>query len=181
MLRNGLQVLDGQGVCGWIVDVRGNTGGNMWPMLTGLDPLLGAAPFGSFVAPSAPSGLWVRYRGEIRPGPRSDRRAPFFPLRGAALPVALLLDGRTASAGEMTAIALIGRQGVRTFGAATAGYTTANEPFELPDGAEIALTSAFVRDRAGRDYRDTIVPDEPAPDALAAARRWLAEQPSCRR
>jgi hypothetical protein len=63
----------------------------------------------------------------------------------------------------MTAIALIGRQGVRTFGAATAGYTTANEPFELPDGAEIALTSAFVRDRAGRDYRDTIVPTSRRP------------------
>jgi hypothetical protein len=86
MLRNGLQVLDGQSVCGWIVDVRGNTGGNMWPMLTGLDPLLGAAPFGSFVAPSAPSGLWVRYRGEIRPGPRSDRRAPFFPLAAQPCP-----------------------------------------------------------------------------------------------
>src|SRR5690348_5042975 len=26
---------------GWVVDLRGNVGGNMWPMLAGIGPLLG--------------------------------------------------------------------------------------------------------------------------------------------
>lgn len=29
-----------RGTCGWIIDLRGNTGGNMYPMLSGLAPLL---------------------------------------------------------------------------------------------------------------------------------------------
>ena len=50
-LREALLSYDRQGVCGWIVDLRGNGGGNMWPMLKGLDPLLGEGPFGSFRDP----------------------------------------------------------------------------------------------------------------------------------
>jgi hypothetical protein len=176
-LRQALETLDSHGICGWIVDLRGNGGGNMWPMLTGLDPLLGPAPFGSFVSPGAEAAPWVRYRGQIRPGPRSDREAPFFALRAADRPVAILIDGVTSSSGEMTAIAFIGRPRARTFGATSRGYTTANHLEELPDGAAIAVTSAFVRDRRGRDYRTTVEPDEPAADAQAAALRWLAAQP----
>ncbi len=32
--------------CGWVVDLRSNTGGNMWPMLAGLKPFLGGAGLG---------------------------------------------------------------------------------------------------------------------------------------
>ena len=39
--------------CGWIVDLRGNTGGNMWPMLAGLKPFLGDEPLGTFVSREA--------------------------------------------------------------------------------------------------------------------------------
>lgn len=35
--------------CGWIVDLRGNGGGNMWPMLAGIGPLLGTEEPGSFI------------------------------------------------------------------------------------------------------------------------------------
>src|SRR5262249_43486790 len=34
--------------CGWIIDLRQNTGGNMWPMLAGLRPFLGSAELGAF-------------------------------------------------------------------------------------------------------------------------------------
>jgi carboxyl-terminal processing protease len=33
--------LDLKNPCGWIVDLRKNIGGNMWPMLAGLGPILG--------------------------------------------------------------------------------------------------------------------------------------------
>ncbi len=35
--------LASKGPCGWIVDLRGNGGGNMWPMLAGVGPILGEA------------------------------------------------------------------------------------------------------------------------------------------
>jgi hypothetical protein len=44
--------------CGWVLDLRPNTGGNMWPMLAGLKPFLGDAPLGTFESPSGSSPPW---------------------------------------------------------------------------------------------------------------------------
>jgi len=40
-MRSALAQLDRAGACGYVVDLCGNPGGNMWPMLLGLQPLLG--------------------------------------------------------------------------------------------------------------------------------------------
>lgn len=176
-LRTALQALDRHGVCGWVVDLRGNSGGNMWPMLSGLDPLLGAAPFGSFITASGEIQNWVRASGEIQPAAASDREAPYLRLRGSALPVAVLIDTATASAGEMTATSLIGRAGVRSFGHPSNGLITGTSSHDLGQGASLIIASARVRDRTGQVYREKLLPDEPAADAEAAALRWLAGQP----
>ena len=62
-LRAGLEELDKAPLCGWIVDLRNDTGGDMWPMLNGIDPLLGAAPFGFFMSANRPNRLWQRADG----------------------------------------------------------------------------------------------------------------------
>jgi hypothetical protein len=180
-LSEALLSFDRQGVCGWIVDLRGNGGGNMWPMLKGLDALLGEGPFGSFHNPKGKLSYWVRTGLDIHPADTARNGRPAFALKNAAAPLAVLLGPRTASSGEMTAIALIGRPGVRTFGAASAGYSTANRTFHLPDGAWLIITGAYARDRSGREYKGAIVPDEPtaADTAEAAAVRWLSSQ-GCR-
>ena len=49
-VRRILTDLSSQNPKGWIIDLRGNTGGNMWPMLTGIGPILGDGAVGSFVA-----------------------------------------------------------------------------------------------------------------------------------
>jgi hypothetical protein len=40
-LQEILAELDQSHPAGWVVDLRGNVGGNMWPMLAGIGPLLG--------------------------------------------------------------------------------------------------------------------------------------------
>src|SRR5262245_24515826 len=35
---------DRDGLIGWVVDLRGNGGGDMWPMIAGLGPVLGSGP-----------------------------------------------------------------------------------------------------------------------------------------
>jgi carboxyl-terminal processing protease len=40
VLHSGISAMSRSGVCGWIVDLRSNTGGNMWPMIVGIGPLL---------------------------------------------------------------------------------------------------------------------------------------------
>jgi C-terminal processing protease CtpA/Prc len=45
-------------VVGWIVDLRGNSGGNMWPMVAGIGPILGEGIIGHFVNSR---DLWVAW------------------------------------------------------------------------------------------------------------------------
>ena len=43
---------DAPDLVGWIVDLRGNGGGNMWPMIAGIGPVLGEGVAGFFVPPA---------------------------------------------------------------------------------------------------------------------------------
>jgi carboxyl-terminal processing protease len=165
-LQSLLTQLDGFPLCGWIVDLRSNGGGNMWPMLGGLGPLLGTPPFGYFVDRKGNVAPWDFLEG-----------TPQVSLRQADLPVAVLIGSQTASSGEMTALSLIGRANVRTFGKATAGLTTGNVTRPMPDGALLVVTSTYVQDRTGKDYQGSIEPDVAVETSRAqkSAVLWLEE------
>lgn len=183
-----LAALDRHASCGWIVDLRANTGGNMWPMLAGIGPLLAAEVVGSF--DRDPSGEAWRYRagrswlGNATPPARAagwGSGAPT-PLAHAEAPVAILIGRRTGSSGEMTLLAFLGRPGVRTFGDSTAGFTSANVGVPLRDGATMLVTTSYPRDRLGRSYPLRVAPDEPVTTSAATVARaaaWLRRQRSC--
>lgn len=194
-LRTQLVTLDSTGVCGWIVDLRENTGGNMWPMLAGVGPLLGAEMVGSFT--DGPPGAGWRYRdgrswlGDSTPPaePLGWGSTPPRQLEHAEAPVALLVGKETASSGEMVLLAFLGRPNVRSFGDSTAGFASANKSVPLRDGATLVVTSSYPRDRLGRTYPLRIAPDEFVPPSdsagrdasLRRARAWLRRQPTCAR
>jgi carboxyl-terminal processing protease len=150
------------GACGWIVDLRGHGGGDMWPGMRGLAPLLGPGPHGTFVSAKGRTPWPV---------------LPAAPSRSTA-PIAVLVGPRTGSSGEMITIAFEGRPLTRFFGEPTAGLTTANSARPLSDGAVLAVTSAYVEDRTGHRYDGPILPDETAPgqEAQARALAWLKAQ-----
>jgi len=152
--------------CGWIIDLRHNGGGNMWPMLAALRPFLGDAPLGSFSGPTTKAPHWYANAVVKLSPPRSLRSL-------AKAKVAVLTAPRTASSGEAVTVAFRGRPSTRSFGEPTRGLSTANAGFPLPDGATIQLTTAIYVDRTGTRYGDKIEPDEQAEDALAAATTWL--------
>lgn len=170
--------LRARGACGWIVDLRNNGGGNMWPMINGLEALLGGGPFGAFGQTSGPDNYWVRTQSAIRAD--AAGQPPFTGSPGALAgdPVAVLLGPRTASSGEMTAIAFRGRPNTRFFGTSTAGLTTANAPFPLSDGSWLLITTSRVHDGAGNLIEGPLVPDETTDpeDALGVAVAWLRRQ-----
>ena len=85
---------------------------------------------------------------------------------------------------EAVAIAFHGRAQTRFFGQQTAGKSTAVQPFQLSDGAQIYLTTAVDADRAGKVFPDGLAPDQvlptvstlpqPGNDAVIdAAQTWL--------
>jgi carboxyl-terminal processing protease len=164
-----VKAADAGKACGWVIDLRGHGGGDMWPGMRGLAPLLGEGPPGAFVG-KAGRKPWPATSATIR-----------LALSHPDAPVAVLLGPRTASAGEMIAIGFVGRPNTRSFGQPTAGLTTANAAYPLSDGAVLAVTSAYVEDRQGRRYAGPMIPDESVPPdgAEQAALAWLAAQ-GCR-
>ena len=155
-------VTNGAGTCRWIVDLRTNGGGNMWPMLGGLRPFVGEAGLGSFVSSAGSGPLWhARDQVDLKPP------VTLAPLESAN--VAVLTGPRTASSGEAVAISFIGRPRTRSLGLPTAGLSTSNSTMSLPDGAMIVLTTAVEADRTGKRYGEKLVPDEVIPAAASGA------------
>ena len=165
-IRRILTDIAAQNPKGWIIDLRGNTGGNMWPMLTGIGPILGDGPAGSFVAADG-NVTWFYQDGKT--GTRNPGGVETVSLTldeepalrtPSPAPVAVLVDSSTASSAEAITIAFHGRPDTRFFGTHTAGKSTAVQPFKLDDGAELYLTTAIDADRSGKSYPDGFTPDQ---------------------
>jgi len=172
-----IRAQDHDGLVGWVVDLRSNSGGDVWPMLAGIGVLLGESVAGYVVPPVGLNIDWSYSAGAAR----SDGQAVVsvanpLPLRAPNPRVAVLLDNAVASSGEMIAIAFRGRRDTRSFGHATCGYTTANDTFPLFDGSRLFVAVAHVADRLHILYSGAVPVDEEIADpsgVVARAIEWL--------
>ncbi|WP_261664356.1 S41 family peptidase [Deinococcus sp. Marseille-Q6407] len=162
--------------CGWIIDLRNNTGGNMEPMLAGLSPLLGNGRVGGFVDNQGNATELSLQDGAVQLGGSSTFKTPHY--QEVTGPIAVLQDGRTASSGEVALLAFYGRSNTRTFGAPSAGLSSANQVRKLYGGTEMLVTVALDTDAAGKVYGNVLEPQQPTDPQAApeAARAWLMEQ-----
>jgi len=169
------QFADAQ-VCRVIVDLRGNGGGNMYPMIFGVAALLGPEPYGTFINNEGRPQPWQIAAAMRNRGAEADPAAA--PAWLARAPVAVLIDRRTASSGEFTALAFAGRARTRVFGEVSAGFLTANVTFPLPDGARLVVTTSYAGDAEGVRHDTVLTPDErtPADKTEDAAVAWLRRQ-----
>ncbi|MFE2416066.1 S41 family peptidase [Streptomyces hokutonensis] len=180
----------GTGACGWVVDLRSDSGGNMWPMLAVIGPILGDGNVGMFVDADGKKYTWSVKNGAPYEDGKSQGWSDAPPVARSSPPVAVLTGGRTASAGEAMVVAFRGRPHTRFFGKPTYGVPTGNNAYRLSDTALINLTEAKDADRTGRTYDEAIPPDEEiAKDprdrardtVLQAAQDWLLKQSPCAR
>lgn len=183
LLRDGLHRMADEGACGFVVDLRGNSGGNVWPMLDGVASLLGTGNVLTFDVPAQ-----GHFKVLIEEGVAYQEGAPppyaldgYEPLADPFAPVAILTDGDTASSAEALAIAFAGRANTRRFGATTAGYATVNMPVELADGAVLFVTVGWNVDRTGHRWEAALAPDVSVPAGMARdqAVAWLLGHPAC--
>ena len=158
-------------VNGVVLDLRGNTGGDMGPMATAVSSLL---PDGELV--------YYHYRSydipvTLKDGVISNAGTggkSLYPDEKLKVPVALLTDDMTASSGEALTLCFRGLENTRTFGAPTAGYTSVNMLYNMYDGAQMYLTVAFDKARTGEIFKETsIEPDVATDSPLEAALEWL--------
>ncbi|MFF4796047.1 S41 family peptidase [Streptomyces sp. NPDC001276] len=182
---------DGAGACGWVVDLRRETGGGMWPVLAVAGPILGDGTVGMFVDADGKKFVWSIKNGAPYLDGKPWAGGAGQPLGRSRPPVAVLTGRPTASAGEAVVVAFRGRPDTRFFGEQTRGVPTGNVPHRLSDGAMLILTEVKDADRTGRTYDEAIPPDEevvkdPRPVArhqdavLDAAQIWLLKQAACR-
>lgn len=147
---------------GWIIDLRLNTGGNMYPIFLGLKEFIGNnIIFGGFRdAHNKPTGNWEIKEGRLLiDGVVLNRKTDLdYPIK-TDIPVVILTSCYTASAGEMTAISFIGRNNTFIVGEPTANYTTAVQGFEINSDAGINLSTDYVVDRNLKVYKSNILPD----------------------
>jgi len=193
-IQNVVAELASMNPCGWIVDLRGNGGGNIWPMLAGVGPILGEGEPGGVLHSGGVKDKWFYENG--RAGERDDPKDPYYAkTNGAPVklngtpPVAVLIDRDTGSSGEGIAVAFRGRPGTRFFGESTYGAATSTFPYTLSDGAQMYLVTGVMVDRKGDQYPLGVTPDREIlsdysisthDPVIRAASDWLLEQSACR-
>lgn len=177
----------------WILDLRSDDGGDIWPMLAGIQPLLGTGTIGSFVSPPAPPTVIGVTPTELTAGTEVQIRMPVAAQQGASTnPVVVLTGPATGSSGELAAIVFRGRPCTTSMGSPTYGVPTGNRDFYLSDGADLRITTTFDADRTGHVYPDAPIPPDlavgtnynatwnPADPTIQAASHWLSLSHGCR-
>jgi carboxyl-terminal processing protease len=156
---------------GWIVDLRRNIGGNMWPMLAVVAPLLPDGILGHFELPNGHYQSWFAKNGSIK----LRKRTPHSRNKHKELtPTAVLTSKHTASAGEAVVVAFLAHPHTRSFGQPTGGYTTGNITRVLKDGTRLHISVSYYADYRRNRIDGPVPVDETVTDnALDAALEWF--------
>ncbi len=167
-LRRALTSLREQGVQGLVLDLRGNAGGLLQSAVEVSSEFL-------------PAGSVILYEEQAQHPPTAYRAQR----RGLArdLPLIVLVDGRSASAAEIVAGALVDHNRAVLIGERTYGKGTVQLPHDLADGSQVRITIARWltpnhQSIAGQGIVPTIeiaAPIAPTPQGDAAVRRALQE------
>lgn len=174
---------DGPNTCGWIVDLRGNWGGNSVPMMGALSPLFNDGRLAGVIDADGASQWLVLDKQTLK----LDQQV--FPvainpyrLEKPQPPVAVLTGSDTASGAEFVVVTFNGRENTTRFGQPTYGASTMASAFPLSGGAGMMLSVADLLDVHGHTYGKSIEPHHviPAADnAINAAKEWLTTLPAC--
>ena len=154
--------LNSEKLKGFIIDLRLNSGGSMYPMISGVSALLGDGIIGGDENPALKKKQYysIEKGNLIVPGELSTNLSFICTNLPADMPIAILIGPFTASSGEMTAIAFKGRKNTKFFGEKTAMYTTSTKGFYFGEGKGVVLSISVMMDRKGKMYKYGVEPDE---------------------
>ena len=175
-IREKIEAQSNKELKGWILDLRGNFGGNMWPMLLSIEPLIGNGTLGYFADADNKYRAWKLIEGKAYIDDQLIIETNIHfkkDLSNAFL--AVLTDCQTASSGEAIAVAFKFRENSKSFGKPTFGVSTGCISHELSDGSTINLTETIFADRKKTKYGSSIIPDFEVEEdqALKAGIEWI--------
>lgn len=150
-LRTALKDAKARNVKGIVLDLRDNPGGYLSEAVSVASEFIKAGPNKNVMIEQSPSGRQVE---AVQPGGLATD-----------IPLAILVNGNTASAAEIVAGAInVHRPEVPVIGEKTFGTGTVLEPFTLADGSVIVLgTSEFLLPNGQSIYNQGLEPDQVVP------------------
>ena len=161
---------------GWVVDLSDNSGGNMWPMLAGIAPLLNDGIHGYFDYPDGKKYSWSTQDGKsFTNGNFSIGFEENLELNNT-LPIAVISGGTTSSSGEALLITFKGKSNTRFFGHNSCGMSTANKTFKLSNGALLAVTTSTMMDSKFTSYGNEVKVDIETNSPYVEAVKWIELQ-----
>lgn len=172
-----------QGAEKYIIDLRYNGGGNMFPMVEGLTAIIGGGNVGGAVGVSEDEyAQWTINEGDFYYDQQTvaieEKCEP------KDLPrVAVLTSMYTASSGEALAVIFKGRPNTRFFGEKTNGMITSTDWKMIDEETFVSISVAYYQDRTGTVYTEYVDVDEEVKfeidgaedQALDKAREWLSK------
>lgn len=162
---------------GWIIDLTGNGGGNMYPMLAALSSFFRDTPLGGFYCNAHNETVRQQiliFDGQAfvlngEPIASYQKRVTLYHNK---LPLVVLVGPKTASSGEFVALAFQ-RQGHIIMGQPTAGLATGNAPVELPDHLGCyMLTVCYYLDKDNQPLRSQRI----SPNVVVEGDRNILEE-----
>lgn len=175
-IQNKIAEQDSTTIEGWIVDLRVNHGGNMWPMIAGLGPLLGDGIHGYFVNADEDYTSWGYENGSSVLGEHPVTTVEdHYTLLNPSPKIAVLSSREVASSGEASLIAFKKKHNVRFFGDHTCGLSTGNQAFKLKDNSTLILTTSIMTDSEQVKYGGRVLVDQKEQDSevLKKATEWI--------
>ncbi|WP_299215216.1 S41 family peptidase [uncultured Dokdonia sp.] len=146
---------------GWILDLRCNTGGNMHPMMAGIGELIPDADLGGDTTDDISfDSLWslkdgnflengyAHYGQELQCSETKNTKK-----------IVVLTSRFTASAGEVVASSLKGQDNIVLIGEKTAGLSSTNGWYVLPEKWVLAPMQAYFMSLDKTVHKDGINPD----------------------
>ncbi|MEM8486349.1 MAG: S41 family peptidase [Bacteroidota bacterium] len=167
----------------WVVDLRYNGGGNMFPMVEGLAAIIGDGHVGGAVGLTPEENVtWHVVDGDFYYADQSVQLENA--CRYERLPkVAVLTSMYTASSGEVVAVVFKGREKTRFFGEPTHGLTTVNDWTPIDSLSVLMLSVSTYQSRDGVVHKSYVEADEHIPyhpnplsdddEGVKAALDWL--------
>lgn len=146
---------------GFIIDLRLNAGGNMYPMFAGISNIIGDG----VISESKDEKTNTTSSCSIKGNAILIDDSVFTAVKTncgnfSKYPVAVIIGPITGSAGECLAAALHARENTILIGETTAGYTTANLGFLLPGvNNGVVIGVGVLKDKTGKEYVDNVPPD----------------------
>lgn len=179
-LASNINVTRAQTTCGTVIDLRGTrstVSDDLYPLLSGLAPLLPDATLAGYVDREGHL-TWLGVDGGAVARDGAHTFATYVTHEKMPGPVAVLQGPDTSGAAELAAQTLISARGARSFGEPTAGRREILTPHRLHDGTNLRLVTHLITDAAGTPQTGPLAPQAPATAdaAVAHARAWLQTQ-----